>query len=420
MTSRLGVKYLVGRLRSLRKFLFALSLSLCALLFLTLLASQAEQHLFRRRAELLLSHAQSLELRKTSWQEALVQFQRWGANREFGKQCDSHECSLQITLNEFVFDFLTRENLFVKLDDYFRWRLKLSYDIGPFVRIEQSFLHAYIRVGGRPARIIANIGMRDGIVWSKGISVWIETYGHPAEWSRNERFEFSLLADAHSVRRFRSYDGQSFNPQLALHPNYMIGRPGGCTICVMGWTKFTPYADSADANRLMQLDLSCLTRWRPCVTQGDIMPAAWAQYLAEGPRVDASWRQLACSSSVIEVLGRESDNIISGEVTGYREKVNSCGYPEGIASVRLFDRLKGAGDWNVGDTRDVSMPSQPGWAEANLRRGDRLILFGGWGRPGEISVESDLPCAPLPASETNLSLVRRGIDEDYSALGKTK
>ena len=73
----------MGPLRSLRKFLVALSLSLCSLLFLTLLASQVEQRLFRRRAELLLSQLQSLELRKTSWQDAQTQFQRWGPNREF-------------------------------------------------------------------------------------------------------------------------------------------------------------------------------------------------------------------------------------------------------------------------------------------------------------------------------------------------
>ena len=110
--------------------------------------------------------------------------------------------------------------------------------------------------------------------------------------------------------------------------------------------------------------------------------------------MDASWRQLACSSSLIEVLGRESDNIISADVTGYREKANSYGYPEGIASVRLFDRLKGAADWSVGETRDVSMPSPLGWAKANLRRGDRFIFFGGCGRTGESSVESDLLVLP--------------------------
>jgi hypothetical protein len=161
----------VGRFRSLRKFLFALALSLCAVLFLILLASQIEQHLFRRRAELLLSQVQSLELRKTTWQDVQVQLQRWGPNRKFGNPCDAHRCSLQITLKEFVFDYFTERNLFVKLDDYFRWRLKLSYNVGPFERMEYSLLQAYLRLGGHPARVTADIGMRDGMVWSK-VFMW--------------------------------------------------------------------------------------------------------------------------------------------------------------------------------------------------------------------------------------------------------
>jgi len=250
---------------------------------------------------------------------------------------------------------------------------------------------AYLRFGGRPSQFDANVGMRDGIVWSKGIFLQIETFGHPVDWPANEPLEFSLFAGAHTVSRFRYSNGQLFNPQLALHPNYMIGRPSGCSVCVAAWTKFTPYADSADISRLMQFDLSCLTRWHSCVTQGDIMPVAWAQYLAEDPFVSASWHQVACSPSVIEVLGRESRAVILGEIGGYRQKVNSYGYPERNASVRLLDRLKGATGWNVGETREISIPSEPGWAEANLRHGGRFILFGGWGRNGQISVES----APL-------------------------
>jgi hypothetical protein len=267
----------MGRLRLVRKFLLALSLSLGALLFLTLLASQVEQHLFRRRAELLLSQLQSLELRKTSWEDAKNQFQHWGPNREFDEHCDSHKCSLKITLNQFVLGFVTQRNLFEKLDDYFRWRLKLAYDQGAFVRAEFQLLRLYMRAGGRPARFIANIGMRDEVVWSEGISVWVETFAHPADLPGNENFEFTLIADIRSVPHFAHYSGPTRIPaQLILHPNFEIDRPGGCTYCVEGWVKFTPYAAREDVYRLMKLDLSCLTQWYPCVTQSDIMPGAWA------------------------------------------------------------------------------------------------------------------------------------------------
>jgi hypothetical protein len=112
--------------------------------------------------------------------------------------------------------------------------------------------------------------------------------------------------------------------------------------------------------------------------------------------------------------------VILGEIGGYHQKVNSYGYPERNASVHLLDRLKGATGWNVGEIREISIPSEPGWAEANLRHGGRFILFGGWGHNGQVSVESDPPCAALPINESTLSFVRRGIDQDYGASDKAE
>jgi len=410
----------VGRPHSLRKLLRALSLSLCALLFLTLLTSQTEQHLFRRRAELLLSELQSLELRRTSWRDAQTQFQRWGANREFDEHCDSHKCSLKITLNEFVFGYVTQRNLFEKLDDYFRWRLKLSYNQGPFARAEVWLLRLYMRVGGHPARVIANIGMCDGVVWSKGISVWVETYAHAAEWSGNQPYEFSLFAEVHSVPRFDYYGDPRVAYQSMLHPNYAIGQPGGCTSCVMGWGKFTPYAALEDVHRLMQLDLSCLTRWHSCVTQSDILPAAWAQYVAERSRSDQSEEILRCSPAIIEILGRDSANIATGEVVRYHENFYSEGYDKIVATVRVLDRLKGTAAWNVGEIRDVTLLSGTLCTDEKVRIGSRLILYGGWDRSKEVQLDPKKPWPVIPMNETNLNLFRSGIEQDYSARDKTE
>jgi len=75
-----------------------------------------------------------------------------------------------------------QEKRFRSLGRLFSLAMKLSYDIGPFARLELVLLRAYVCVGGRPARIVAIVGMRDGIVWSKGFSVFIETYAHEAHW----------------------------------------------------------------------------------------------------------------------------------------------------------------------------------------------------------------------------------------------
>lgn len=406
----------MGRLRSLRKFLFALTLSLCALLFLTFLATQIEQRLFRRRAELLLFQVQSLELRKTPSKDAEVQLQRWGPNREFGSPCDVHKCSLQITLNEFVLGYVSQRNLFIKLDDYFRWRLKLSYSQGPFERMENSLLQAYVHLGGHPARVVANIGMRDGVVWSKAFHVWVETYGHPIYWSGDWRFEFTLIAAAYSVSRFDRHFGGLIDPQLMLHPYYSIGRPSGCTICVMGWTMFTSYAAPADVRRLMQLDLSCLTRWGHCLTQSDIMPVAWAQYLAERPLVDGSSGEPACSPAFLEILGRDSANIAEVEILKYEDKVDSQGYHSGVARARLLKRLKGVADWNVGEIREMPVRGGNGREKLALPIGAQIVLFRRRGPSSEEWTASWSACPVALVNEPNLSLIRQGIDQDYNAL----
>ncbi|MBZ5526723.1 MAG: hypothetical protein LAN71_02315 [Acidobacteriia bacterium] len=413
----------MGRFRNLRRFLVALLLTVCSVLLLVFAAGQIGQHLLRRRAELLLSEIQSLELRKTPWPRAQQQFQHWGANRQFDNHCDEQKCFLQITLNDFVSDFISRTNIFIRLDDYFRWRFKLSYNMGPFARLQQDLFSAYVRAGGHPARLMASIGMRDGIVWSKGFFVMVETYSHDSALSGGWEIEYALMADASSVSRLGHQSFYSADPQLILHPYYEIGRPGGCTICIAGWAHFTPYADPADVHRLMQFDLSCLTRWRhPCLTQGDIMPAAWTQYLAESARPDKPSSQPGCSSSVLESLGRDAFNIITAEILRYRESVDGRGYHDSTASIRVLERLRGAADWKPGEIRKISIHSDLTAEDRALRAGSRLVLFFRNKFQVEYQIEvltsPGYGCPSVPATKSNLELVRRGIAQDYSVTDK--
>ncbi len=391
------------------------------LLCLALVVSQVEQHLFRRRAELLLAEIQSLELRKTPWHEAQTQFQRWGPESKLDDQCNEHKCFLEITLDERVLGYLSKTNLFVKLDDYFRWRLKLSYDVGPFVRLEFVLLRAHMRMGGRPSRVLATVGMREGSVCSKGFSAFIETYAHEIPgFLGASPGGYTLIAETHSVPRFDYRGADWISAQLKLHPDYMIGRPGGCEICVEGWARFTPYAESADIQRLMQLDLSCLTRWHPCLTQSDVMPAAWAQHEAEQPRIDELRDQLACSPSIIEMLGRDSANMATGEILGYHQRVDNQGYHHVDVRMRVLERLKGAADWKVGETHELSDLPGIGSDNTRLRTGTQLIFFGGWGGSKEMRIDPGYACPILLLNETNLSLVRRGIVQDYTANDKAE
>ncbi len=277
----------MGRFRRLLKLFVAVFLSVCVLVLFLWLGNQIEQRTYRRRVQILLSDVQSIQLRKTTWDEAQTLFRRWDTDRQYDPQCDSGHCSLKITLDNAAYRFIAGRNMLVKLDDYFRWKFRLSYDVGPFVRAEFWLFRLYIRTGGHPAEVVAQVGMRNGVVWSKGVFLSIETHSRPAGQSGN--WYYSLIADIHSVSEFGYFGSPRVDPQLLSHPDYEIGQPGGCEVCVMGWVKFTPYAPPEDIHRLMQLNLSCLTRWRPCTTQSDIMPAAWSQYLAEHTSVPSQW-----------------------------------------------------------------------------------------------------------------------------------
>jgi hypothetical protein len=120
---------------------------------------------------------------------------------------------------------------------------------------------------------------------------------------------------------------------------------------------------------------------------------------------------------LLEILGRDSDNIAVAEILKYRDKVDQAG--SNVATARLLSRLKGVADWNIGEVREV-----PIWRGKDdtlkLPMGTRVILFRRRLGSGEMWISSLSTCPIISVSETNLSLIRRGIDEDYEVLDESK
>jgi hypothetical protein len=237
---------------------------------LAILASQIEQYMFRNKTAQVLSALQSIQLRITTWQEAQEKLRPRLNDRKDSEVCNEHACTTALTLTESVFGFLSSRNIFVRLDDYFRWKLRLTYNMGPFERLSQFLLPIYVHLGGRPARVVATLEIRDGVVWSKGFFLGVESYSKESGFPFSSYGgDYSLFVDARPVSRFRLYGDGWPEPDLLLHPDYSIGAPSGCEICVGGWVKFTPYAEPSDVSRFLDMNLSCLTRWTPCRTQED-------------------------------------------------------------------------------------------------------------------------------------------------------
>jgi hypothetical protein len=401
----------VRRLRRLLKLALVVLLSACTLVLILWLGNQIEQRAFRGRVQILLSEVQSIQLRETSWDQAQGLLGGWSANRQYDSPCDSSQCSLRITLDNAAYHFIASRNILVKLDDYLRWKFNLAYNVGPFVRAEFWLFRVHMRMGGHPAQVVANVGMRNGIVWSKGVLVSIETHAHPAGQPGNWVGDYGLVADMYSLSRFDYFGNELPALQLLVHPDYDIGQPGGCEVCVMGWVKFTPYAAPEDVRRLMQLNLTCLTRWHPCTTQSDIMPVAWSQYLAEHTSERSRPESSGCSPVVVEILGRDSSYAATGEVVQFHK--TSSG--DTVAVVRVLDQMKNAGGaaaWHARELRTVSVHLGTPCAPEKLSTGMRLIFFGGFDRR-TMSVRAAWPVMRM--TDANMALFRRGATQDYAA-----
>jgi len=249
-------------------------------------------------------------------------------------------------------------------------------------------------------------------VWSKGFAVLIDAYQlNTSKIFGNTWDGFStLVAETRSVSRF-----DIGGAQLALHPDYAIGQPGGCEGCVMGWTKFTAYADPADVRRLTQLDLSRLTRWHSCLNQSDMIAAASSQYSVEHNRGREDRTQATSSSPITEMLGRDSSRIATGNILDYREIVDSDGSRYGRATVRVGKSIQGATDWGMGEIREVRVKLGSKQEYANLRRRAEIVFFGRWDRSDDMRPDPGYGCPFILANESNLNLIRAGAARDYAA-----
>jgi hypothetical protein len=341
-------------LRPLAWVLGIVSLSI----FLLAGSIRLDQYLLRRRAEHLLSDVRSLELRKSSYSDARRIIDLWSSEVQQGGPCRQSWCVTEISL----------ENI--------AWRY------ARFFSNHQRILELYRRIGGRAALVRASIRVRDNIVWGKSFSVYVDsTYVDDGEGGR---FYYTLIG------RFGSGSPTDVS---YLHPEYAIGRPGGCTGCIEGHVVYTPFADAADIQRLSDVNLACLTQFHPCATQGDIIPSAWKELASEPNRgvIDG----FPCTASMIRTLSRE-----------YRRVVVGVSDPGGIASSKDRVVLKLESELKPGDFQNSFHEYEiPG---TFLHLSTRFILF------FQIPQMTNAQNCLAPATPENLAMARQGVLEDWS------
>jgi hypothetical protein len=132
--------------------------------------------------------------------------------------------------------------------------------------------------GMRHQQVFADLIVKNGTLASEYYHVTVDA----GTWDSGQWWDYSLIGSAGATPNVLA-GRQGYT----RHPLYGVVMPSGCEVCKAIGFVFDPSADSAAVDRLMQFDLSCLTRLiHPCRTEADIMPNAWAQ--AEADRAAAS------------------------------------------------------------------------------------------------------------------------------------
>jgi hypothetical protein len=265
-----------------------------------------------------------------------------------------------------------------------------------------------LRLGARPALVNAQITIRDGIAWGKGITVVVTTPGHRDKqgyWP-----DYELIGRVESVSGFHNRSSEAFETEMLRHPDYVIGRPGGCDgPCVEGYVLFTPYAADEDVRRLMHFDLSCLTRWRyPCRTQADIMPFAWAQYEQE-QKLPVSAAIPVSNTRLVQILARDASAIAVVRVISIMRQREPDGYVSQRTAARVLQVLKG-GLWHDGETTAL----QAWETELQFQKDESLLVLLDpiWTETtaGIFNVER---WQVFPPTAENFARVHAGIAEDF-------
>ena len=121
----------------------------------------------------------------------------------------------------------------------------------------------------------------------------------------------SAVSDSSLGRTWQSED------EFARHPDYKVLRPGGCTFCLMDWVRYADHISQNELYRLTDYNLSCVTRWKPCVTLEELLPASkeWGLYGSPWGEAEkrAEWKPPPSCTIPVYALARDSDALVEVE-----------------------------------------------------------------------------------------------------------
>jgi hypothetical protein len=188
------------------------------------------------------------------------------------------------------------------------------------------------------------------------VDSWIEPY--------NWDYGLILVSQVRSrLRRPEAKESRSNEPwilgsdkQLDDHPDYKLGRPGGCETCERVDLTYTSTLQHSALVSLTAYDLSCLTRLRPCTQIYDLLPAArdWHFYDGDymGPKLSGGPGPIPCRTEP-RARARDAELILEVEPISVQRHIDTEAFGSPtveLTKARLLRVIKGAPNAQLGST----------------------------------------------------------------------
>ncbi len=212
----------------------------------------------RSHAERLLADIRDLGVGDGKWENIQQFAQRWRKFRIESGTCTKDSCRVEVVIDDLLADSL--------------WRMAEKH---PCLYIIRGL---YTIFDPRTPRIQASVGVRNSAITESRFDLFVEG---PSGGSPDFEGPYGLFGIATET-------AQGFGPYIEgtrkLHPDYWIGKPGGCEGCIKLQTAFTPAVGRAKILELTEFNFDCITGWSSCATETDIMPAAGREFAQEQNR----------------------------------------------------------------------------------------------------------------------------------------
>jgi hypothetical protein len=385
----------------LRKFLWIAGLALTVLVIAIAGYIHIEQARYRHRTEELIADLNALELRKTGGTDVQQIVQRWGFEKdEYAGRCTAEHCAYR----------LVQRNLAARL-------------LEKFNVLSGQALASVATLLGDPAMVSTHIEVRQNMVWSREISLWI--------WIPRAEGEERILRGIVSTQGISPSSSRRDRPAVVLerwmrHPDYLVGRYRGIlnadtrqtgyvhTI----WVEFSPEAASEDVSRLMVFNLQCLTQFRAC-REEDLMPAAWRQYV-EDQQHPAT--QFVCTPELSKRVASLADAIIVIRIDSAELTPSSVeNAPLRLMNVHMVRPIKGPDYLRRGlhGYIEIENPEILTTADTStkIRSGEEYIFLMQIHTYGGSESLAPYPCGVLTLNPGNLAMAREAAAESGRAMG---